>query len=43
MSIEIFLDMVATPVLILLWVTVIMKLLPLWLIIAGLIGMGVKK
>lgn len=43
MTIEMFLDMVSTPVLILLWVTVIVKLLPLWLIIAGLIGMGVKK
>lgn len=43
MTIETFLEMVSTPVLILLWVTVITKLLPLWLIIAGLIGMGVKK
>ena len=43
MNIEAFLEMVSTPVLILLWVTVITKLLPLWLIIAGLIGMGVKK
>jgi hypothetical protein len=31
MSIEMFLDMVATPVLIILWVTVIIKTLPIWL------------
>lgn len=43
MTIETFLEMVSTPVLIILWVTVIVKLLPLWLIIAGLLGIGVRK
>jgi hypothetical protein len=42
MSIEIFLDMVATPVLILLWVTVIMKLMPIWIVLLALLGMGKK-
>jgi len=31
MTIETFLEMVSTPVLILLWVTVIIKTLPIWL------------
>ncbi|MFM2015644.1 MAG: hypothetical protein RIQ51_1134 [Bacteroidota bacterium] len=43
MTIEVFLEMVSMPVLILLWASVVVKLLPLWLIIAGLLGIGVRK
>ena len=37
MTIETFLEMVSTPVLILLWVTVFVKTLPLWLALLAVI------
>lgn len=42
MSLETFLDVISTPVLILLWVTVIMKLMPIWLVVLAILGGGKK-
>jgi hypothetical protein len=42
MTIEMFLEMVSTPVLILLWVTVFVKLMPIWIVLLAVLGLGKK-
>lgn len=42
MTIEMFLEMVSTPVLILLWVTVFVKLMPIWIVLLAILGLGKK-
>lgn len=43
MSIEMFLEVISTPILILLWVTVFVKLMPLWIVLLAVMGLGGKK